>query len=181
MSNLRFFYNGIKVGKESLQKAHYSFTPAREEPKGVSKPRLYIYARDYARFSGEVRDQFEVINNTDSMTDYFERDHIEVYPDHPLFKAVAEAYLKQVERQVRMDEKKGRESQGRDLKYLDELRDLIEGKKTSFRTGDLVKIRSGWAADGFGIISEVFDYGCQVVRPNGVSETKVFSNLQCAS
>jgi hypothetical protein len=101
-NNLRFFWNGIKAGKGKLQKAHFSFIKTWTNDQGhVIPTQLAIYARDYEGFSAEVRASFVVENATDSMIDYFEKDSIHVMPDHPMFRAVASAYIKQEERSMK--------------------------------------------------------------------------------
>lgn len=87
---IKFFWNGMKTdgdGDTKLQRCWYSFgnLAAPHHPETIS-----IYARD-SRFRGEVRDAFSVENASDSMTDYFETDHIRVAPDHPLYARVKHA------------------------------------------------------------------------------------------
>lgn len=93
-TELRFFYNGIKVGKGSLQKAHYSLGNLRNHPDET----ITIYAREYTRFSAEIREAFKVENDTDTMTDYFEHDRIRVEPSHPMYAVVKAAWEKQENR-----------------------------------------------------------------------------------
>lgn len=93
-SPLRFFYNGIKVGKGSLQKAHFSLGNLRNHAENT----ITIYAREYTRFSAEIREAFKVENDTDTMTDYFEHDRIRVEPSHPLYAQVKAAFDKQENR-----------------------------------------------------------------------------------
>ncbi len=90
MTTLRFFYNGIKAPDGRLQKCWYSDTPLRSYPVGT----ITIYARDYNRFSSEVRAEFIVENESDMMTDYCEGDSIRVEPNHPLYAQVLEALEK---------------------------------------------------------------------------------------
>ena len=90
---LKFFYNGIKENGGKLQKCSYSISQLLNYPEGT----YTIYARDYARFSKEVQQAFDVENNTDSMTDYFETDTIRVKPDHPLYEQVKAAHIAQGE------------------------------------------------------------------------------------
>lgn len=81
---LRFFWNGIKGSDKKLQLAWYSGGELLNHPAGT----ITIYARDYVGFSKEVHAQFTVENNTDSMTDYFEKDRIRVTPTHALYAQV---------------------------------------------------------------------------------------------
>lgn len=98
MSALRFFYNGIKGSDGKLQKCWYM--PSH------STGAIRIYAREYCRFSAEVRAEFVVINNTDTMTDYFEEDCIRVTPNHPLYENVKLAVLAANEKLERRREKR---------------------------------------------------------------------------
>jgi hypothetical protein len=88
MTDLRFVWNGIKVGTQGkLQRAQYSDGILCNRPVGT----ITIYARDYGGFSAEVAAAFTIQNDTDSQTDYFEKDRIRVTPDHPLYAAVKTA------------------------------------------------------------------------------------------
>lgn len=84
---LKFFYNGIKVNGGKLQKASYSAGGFRSHPEGT----IAVYAREYTRFTGEIAEQFQVINETDSQTDYFETDRFYVFPSHPLYSQIKAA------------------------------------------------------------------------------------------
>lgn len=84
---LKFFYNGIKADAGKLEKCSYSDGSLINSPAGT----ITIYARNYSRFSRAIAEQFEVENNTDTMTDYFENDTIRVQPDHQLYAAVKAA------------------------------------------------------------------------------------------
>ena len=43
MSNLKFFYNGIKASDGKLQRCHYSIGQLKSHPAGT----ITIHARDY--------------------------------------------------------------------------------------------------------------------------------------
>lgn len=82
---IRFFYNGLKSGDcKKLQKAFYS-----EYENGI----ICVHAEGYDSFSKEVCDQFAIINKTDIMTDYFEKDRFQISPAHPLYNAAKKAML----------------------------------------------------------------------------------------
>jgi len=49
-----------------------------------------IYARTYNKMPDEVYKEFIVENDSDSMTDYFEKDRIRVSPNNKWFKLVEE-------------------------------------------------------------------------------------------
>lgn len=99
MSELIFYYNGIKDGKgAALQKCSYSSCQLFHYPAGT----ITIYGRDYSRFSKAVREAFVVQNDSDSMTDYFENDTIRVAPSHPLFAQVKAAHEAQNSKRIRV-------------------------------------------------------------------------------
>lgn len=87
-NSIKFFWNGIRVnGEKSLNKCSYSLDNHREYKECVS-----IYADRYG--SVLPRDLFEVHNETDSYTDYFDSDHATLTPDHPLYKYARYAAVK---------------------------------------------------------------------------------------
>ena len=105
---IKFYYNGIKATDTGtqLQKAWYSNGPLNDFPAGT----LTIYARDYTGFSVEVAEAFEIQNDSDHQTDYFDKDRIRVKPDHPKYAEVLAAYNdQQVKREAqtaRLDAKR---------------------------------------------------------------------------
>ena len=108
MNNIKFFYNGLKVGNGKLQKAHYSFqAPWYDNSKTYKPAEITIYGKHYVDFSKEVAEIFEIQNNTDMMTDYFEQDRIRVSPMNIMFKQVAEAYVKQEQKRIARATKRG--------------------------------------------------------------------------
>jgi hypothetical protein len=102
MTKLKFFYNGVKGSDGKLQNCDYSSSKLN----GYADGTITIYGCDYRRFSDEVREQFEVFNSPDSMTDYFDNDRIRVKPDHPLYAQVAEALVKREQHWDRLHEKR---------------------------------------------------------------------------
>lgn len=87
MTNLKFFWNGIKDSTGKLHTVSYSEGPFTRHAAGT----IAIYKREYSKFPAEIREAFTVKNDTDSMTDYFEADKIYVTPDHNLYQTVKEA------------------------------------------------------------------------------------------
>ena len=87
---LKFFWNGIKGTDGKLQKAFYATDNWITYPKDM----IRIYGKNYANFSEEVQDAFEVKDGSDLMSDYFENQHIDVLPTHPLYGQVKEALEK---------------------------------------------------------------------------------------
>jgi len=84
---LRFYWNGIKASDGKLQRCSYSGGPYIGYPDGT----VTVYAKDYRRFSAEVREASTVENGTDTQTDYFENDRFRVQPGHHLYDAIREA------------------------------------------------------------------------------------------
>lgn len=80
-TQLKFIWNGIKGSDGKLQKCSYSAGMLKNFPMGT----VSIYAKDYTRFSAEIREAFIVENNSDSRADYFDFDTIRVIPSHPLY------------------------------------------------------------------------------------------------
>jgi hypothetical protein len=81
-------YNGIKVDG-ILYKASYSLLKSSKYPEGT----ITIYAREYIGFPSIEGLQIE--NDTDLMTDYFDKDRIRVTPNNKYYPQVLEAYNKQ--------------------------------------------------------------------------------------
>ena len=73
-NTIKFFWNGIKVNGK-LQKFNFC----------LNGDHVSFYGDDYA---AEMPEEcgVAVINNSDSMTDYFEKDHGSIHPEHPLYK-----------------------------------------------------------------------------------------------
>ena len=85
---IRFMWNGIKVDGK-LHRAWYSTGKLINSPEGT----ITIYGKEY---SGIPQiEGLQIQNNSDSMTDYFEKDRIRVEPSNPHYKAVTEAVKKQ--------------------------------------------------------------------------------------
>jgi hypothetical protein len=84
-------YNGIKLDGK-LYKASYSKGNYTKESK-IPNDTITIYARDYndlPKIEG-----LQIKNNSDSMTDYFEKDKIRVEPANQFYSLVNEAWEKQ--------------------------------------------------------------------------------------
>ena len=96
-NHIKFYYNGLKVDGGDLVKVYYYI---RENQT------ICISARDYDNLP---RDLFEVENNSDYYTDYFDNDSAEVAPDHPLYKYIRynaiKARIKDAERAIKYNEK----------------------------------------------------------------------------
>lgn len=77
--HLRIYWNGIKIDGGSLIKCSYSLDNNVNHAESVT-----IYARSYG--DSLPRDLFEVRNDTDLYTDYFDKDSATLTPSHPLYK-----------------------------------------------------------------------------------------------
>lgn len=84
--HIRIYWNGIKIDGGKLIRCGYSIDNNVDHHESVT-----IYARDYADLP---RDLFEVKNDSDIMTDYFENDRADIRPEHPLYKYFRYAGLK---------------------------------------------------------------------------------------
>lgn len=85
-NSIKFYYNGIRLnGEKSLNKCSYSLDNHRDHAECVT-----LYA-DGCRLP---RDLFEVVNETDLYTDYFDSDHATLTPEHPLYKYARYAAVK---------------------------------------------------------------------------------------
>lgn len=89
-----FYWNGIKDAKGAkLQRAWYSLMGDQGSVSGrFPAGTITVYAKGYAGFSDKVRACFEVENDTDLMTDYFDEDTVRVIPAHPLYPQVRKAW-----------------------------------------------------------------------------------------
>lgn len=58
---------------------------------GVDPTTIKIRPKNAYRFPPELHEAFEIENNSDIMTDYFERDAIVVTSVHPLYSQIAAA------------------------------------------------------------------------------------------
>lgn len=84
-SRIKIYYNGFKLnGSKELTKCNFSVN---------GSDAVSIYADGYG--AELPRDLFEVKNDTDYYTDYFDKDRATVAADHPLFKYVYYAAKKQ--------------------------------------------------------------------------------------
>jgi len=96
-NHIKFYYNGLKVDGGDLVKVYYYI---RENQT------ICISARDYDNLP---RDLFDVENDTDYYTDYFDNDSAEVTPDHPLYKYIRynakKAKAHDAERAIKYNEK----------------------------------------------------------------------------
>jgi hypothetical protein len=88
-STIRFFSNGIRVnGLRELCKVCYSIDGRHDGRECVT-----IYERSNNYNVRIPSDLFDVENDTDIMTDYFDTDSVCIYPDHPLYPFARAAAL----------------------------------------------------------------------------------------
>ena len=110
-NEIKIFWNGVKFNGE-LQKFYFSMNG-----ENVS----FINNERYGRATMPKECGLVVINNSDSMTDYFEEDHGTITPEHPLyrfFKNAAQAYtLHRAKANVKWLEKRIAKLEGVDNKY----------------------------------------------------------------
>jgi len=90
MEKIKFYYNGLKIeGNKKLFKYWISNGARTDGKKGLT-----VYARTYDDFPEEVRKEFKVENNSDMMTDHFEKDKFFVEINHRLYNDVRVAHDK---------------------------------------------------------------------------------------
>ena len=87
------FYNGIKLGKQ-LVKGHWSKGGHVEGDDIIT-----FYAREYK--PSDLEKYFNVRNNTDTMTDYFDKDKIDFRPGDKFYKQALEAFNAQTSKRNR--------------------------------------------------------------------------------
>lgn len=109
---MKFTTTGIKEAT-CYTPCHYS------AGQGITKDEVWIYARRYKDFGPETNAAFQVIDDSDSQTDYFVNEKIKVRTSHPLYAQVLAA----AER-AEASEKKARET-----RLLKKAR-LIESRET---------------------------------------------------
>ncbi len=113
---LRFFWNGIKVGKGPLQLCSYSLIKAWRQGTREIPTQITIYGKGYKDFSPEINAAFVVTDDSDLQTDYVENVRIRVLPSHPRFFAVAAALRADIDRSIARCEKKGRPDDAEDYR-----------------------------------------------------------------
>lgn len=91
--HIRVYWNGIKIDGGKLIRCGYSL-----DNNANHEPSVSIYARHYDNLP---RDLFEVKNDSDLYTDYFESDRAYLTPAHPLYKYFRYAAEKAQARQDR--------------------------------------------------------------------------------
>lgn len=105
MSKIRFLkFKVVNDEAKTSAKVWYSLDNRTDGRKCV-----YINAEGYADNLSTVFTDEPVENKTDTMTDYFEKDRVILFEDHPLYKevrAIVEKY--KAERQAKLDKKYGR-------------------------------------------------------------------------
>lgn len=110
-SPISFFYNGIKGDDKKLQKCYYN------AELSTCPDTIALCKMDHISFTQQIRDEFVIENNSDSMTDYFETSQIYVKPDHPLYPAVKIAYEKQEAQHAIQKAKKIKRAEERAAKW----------------------------------------------------------------
>tara|TARA_R110000772_G_scaffold268728_2_gene398273 strand:+ start:9522 stop:9785 length:264 start_codon:yes stop_codon:yes gene_type:complete len=73
-------YNVTDTETKVKARVHYSVDNRIDGRKCVT-----IYAKDYDRKLGEIFAEYR--NETDTQTDYFDRVHVDLFEDHPLYDA----------------------------------------------------------------------------------------------
>lgn len=91
MSNIRFLkHKVVNDTTEQSARVWYSLDNRIDGRKCVS-----INAKDYGSQLSKVFDCDEVTNRTDTQTDYFDKDTVRLFEDHPLYK-IARKHVEQM-------------------------------------------------------------------------------------
>lgn len=85
METLKFYYNGIKTANGVLNKGSWR----NHEPGEVR-----FYADSYNALPPQIVQAFNIRNETDSQSDYFDKDKFTVNEGEPYFIECLEAYIK---------------------------------------------------------------------------------------
>lgn len=81
--DLKFLKNAIKDLQGKRHRVHYSQGNYTKE-SGLPQKTITIYAKDY----GALPKQLKPVNESDLMTDYFEKDRARIKPNSKYFKEV---------------------------------------------------------------------------------------------
>jgi hypothetical protein len=88
---VKFTANGIRVDGKHIP-CHYNKGWYSVNGKGDGKEGIAIYAKSYLdRLPDIFREKVQ--NDTDYMTDYFDKDRVYVFPGEPLYEEVKKAYV----------------------------------------------------------------------------------------
>lgn len=143
----RFTKDGIKDKNGKLEKIY-----ARIENEGTPEEHVWLSADDYGHSIPSI---FYPENDTDSQTDYFDKDSCSVTPDHPYYNHVkimalknqlyraratkwvkmSEAEQKEIEKQIKDLEKTLTEPTDEELAAYRERRDEVERVKDQWEKG----------------------------------------------
>ena len=135
-NEIKIFWNGVKLNGE-LQKFYFSMNG-----ENVS----FIDNERYGRATMPKECGLVIVNNSDSMTDYFEEDHGTITPEHPLyryFKNAAQAYtLHRAKANVKWLEKRIAKLEGVNNPYAKQLIENYNAdmEKTKAEIADLEKV-----------------------------------------
>lgn len=118
IENIKFAFNGIRNGRDLVCKGWFSYQKATTICGREVAEHVTFYADSYrASIPSEVRELVTVENDTDSMTDYFEKDRFVMEAGHPLFKAALTAACKEADRRVARLAKRAAKATGYNAEY----------------------------------------------------------------
>lgn len=115
---MKFVFNGIKTTDKKLVKGWFSFCQLRKV--------VTFYAAEYGTHK-EIRETFKVQNDTDTMTDYFDKDRIVFNQGEEFYPEALKGAILGLERLIRKIEKRLLDPKNKrnEQYYLDE----IKGKR----------------------------------------------------
>jgi len=91
MNTIKVLKHGIKVNGKYIKCGYKigGYTPE----SGIPEDTITVYSGDYVN---SLPIELNPQNDSDSMTDYFEKDRARVYPNHPLYQD----FLAQIKRKA---------------------------------------------------------------------------------
>lgn len=119
---IKFLWNGIKVDGK-LHRCHYSFD------QGFTPKEIAIYAKEYGRGELPKSIGLDVKNESDGREDYFETDHVTLYPGDKFYDEALAAW-KQAEKKFLL----------RVIAKIE--KKIIEGNKRPYDGYDLLNYRN---------------------------------------
>lgn len=82
-------YNVTNTETKEKRRVWYSIGNRIDDREAVT-----VYAKDYSGSLSFLQNTVDVKNDTDTMTDYFEKDRVVFFKDHPLYAKALEAALR---------------------------------------------------------------------------------------
>ena len=111
---MKFMFNGIKLEK-TLIKGWFSFCHFRKT--------ITFYADSYEHLPEAISSKFQIRNQTDSQTDYFDKDKFDLDQSNEMFNEACKVCVQKIEKTIRNIERRLLTSSGQrnENYYLNEI------------------------------------------------------------